>query len=221
MRHLLLSATVGPRVDGLLGMTHYANRRVGVFAADTQDLHVVEPPADTADVDSVHAYEAAKWCKDALRCDPVVTSVMWAPVHDDMTELGRDLLDIRQAFLSRSNATAGYLGAASALMDVIKARLLPFSEEDQVLVSDTAQEMLRLLWQGYQLVTRGALPSRVDDLHRFRAFGQRVAAGYVSEAEGVLAMYRDRISSAKSPLPLEPDYEAVDRWMRFARLRFL
>lgn len=218
--HVLLFGTVGPRAYGLVG-TGRQSRRLGLFAVDTQDLHVVERPKEARDIDGVDFYEARYWCERALMCDPEFLEMLWLPAHDRTSELGRELLDIRQAFLSRGSVADMYSTVAGVLLDDIKARSMPWDDSVKSWVSDTAQDMLRLCWQGHQLLLTGELPVRVDDPHRFHAFGQKAADGHLEAAGAVLAQYRDRFALAKSRLPEEPDRAAVDRWMRFVRLRYL
>lgn len=218
--HVLLSGTVGPSAYGLVG-TGRQNRSYGLFAVDTQDLHVVELPKEARDIDGIDCFEARYWCERALMCDPDFLEMLWLPVHDQTSELGRDLLDIRQAFLSRRSVAGMYSAAAGVLLDDIRARAMPWGDNVKSWVSGTAQDMLRLCWQGHQLLLTGELPVRVDDPHRFHAFGQKVADGHLEAAGAVLSQYRDRFALAKSSLPEEPDRAAVDRWMRFVRLRYL
>lgn len=219
--NLLLSGSWGDAF-GLYGVKSTISR-FGVFAASTQDLHVMFPPDPVVHTDSGSFNEAAYFCRYMVECDVELIEFLWQH-HDGfdvLTEAGEELLDHRSIFLSASGVRKSFLREAEFYIDLMDVRLGDFSPEAKARTSDAAQHLLRVCWQGFHLYRTGYLPQTVDEPKRFLAFGQRVADGNIDEARGVLAEYAQKFAATKSALPETADTELIDRWLRFVRLKFL
>jgi hypothetical protein len=67
----------------------------------------------------------------------------------------------------------------------------------------------------------GRLLIDVDHPELYVAFGQRVADGHIATAKQALSDYEFKFNTTPSALPDRPDQAAVERWLRFVRLKFL
>lgn len=218
--NVLLSGTVDNNMYGLLGVEPQI-LRIGVFAAPTQDLHTMNGPLSFVDTDNGQFFEAARFCRIAVQGDLGFTTFLHLPAYDCVTELGQELLDIRHRLLSAKSVRSETIEEASDCIEDMDVRLGDFSPEAKQRTSDAAQHLLRILWQGFHLYSTGYFPMRVDEPKRFLAFGQRVANGMIDDARQVIAEYSFKFSVTPSALREDADLEAVDRWLRFVRLRFL
>lgn len=217
--HELLTSDITQNTYGLLGVSAFS-RRLSVFAESTQDLHIMNPPAPNYVDDDTLFVECAEFCRQAVRCEPDCMERLWLEGYEVRTELGSDLISIRSAFLSAGAVREAYTRAATDCFVSMPVVDGDFSPDGRKRTFDLAQDLLRICWQGHALYTLGYLPVRVDDPQRFLAFAQRVSDGQVDSARDVLAQYSARFA-APSPLPANPDVAAIDRWLRFVRIKHL
>lgn len=220
----ILSGIVGSRAHGLATSSSDIDR-MGIFAVDTQDLHVMHRPEETHVVHESNQtwHEAAKWCRLALKCNPTIIELVWLPpeYYEFITPLGHDLIGHRRAFLSEKSVKNSYLGYASAMLKKIDHDRTHTSNEARQRAGKNARHLLRLCWQGYKLYTTGELPIRVDDPTRFHAFAQRITAGHTDDAHELLRRYEHVFHTATTVLPLSPDENVINRWLRFVRIKYL
>ncbi len=219
--NVLLSGVVGSTAYGLAGADSDVDR-LGIFAAPTtallglhrpKDSHVTTKPDRTL-------HEAGKWAHLALGCNPTAMEIVWLP--DDLvevrTELGDELVAIRRAFLSAKRVRDAYLGYAVQQFKRLEARGDgSFSADTRKRTAKHARHLARLAHQGLRLYQTGELTVRLDSPDWYREFGERVAAGDLSEARHVLALAEIGFDHTRTPLPDRPDGAAVERWLQAVR----
>ncbi|MFI7428323.1 DNA polymerase beta superfamily protein [Micromonospora sp. NPDC049836] len=220
--HLLLSGIVGSVAYGLAGPDSDVDR-IGVFAAPTVAFHGLHPPREsvvTTDPD-LTLHEAGKYARLALSGNPTATELMWLPdeCYETRTDLGERLIGIRAAFLSGPRVRDAYLGYAAQQFRKLTAR--DSSVGGRRRSAKHARHLARLLHQGRTLYATGMLEIRLADPEWFRAFGERVAAGALGEAEALVAAAERDFDRIRTPLPERPDEETVERWLLAVRAAHL
>lgn len=222
--NIILSGIVGSQAYGL-ATDKSDTDRIGIFAVETQALHVVRKPDETytsRNNDTVY-HEAAKWCRLAYSGNPTIIELVWLPTHliETCNHLGHELIEIRSAFISASQIRRSYLGYASGQLRQLERLHGDFSHTARESANKYARNLLRMCWQGYALYKTGILPIAVDNPERFHAFGQKVADGHINDARKALSNYEDLFKFTPSVLPSSANEELVDRWMRFVRIWYL
>jgi hypothetical protein len=204
-----LSRAPGIR-GGLYGLEHFVDR--------TQPEGVRSGPGD---LDLV-AYSLRKYVRLALKGHPTILLLLFVPAELVLveTELGRELRQLRPALLSR-RAGRGYLGYLGGQ----KERLLGTRGQRNVnrpeLVEahgyDTkyAMHAARLGYQGVELLRTGQLTLPMPEPERSSVMairtGERSFDEAIAEIEAVERTLAEALET--SPLPAEPDREAVDAFL--------
>jgi uncharacterized protein len=177
--------------------------------------------SEAGDLDFV-VHSLRKFARLALKGNPTVLILLFVPPEQLLlrTELGDELQALAPAFVSRQAGKAflGYLTAQ-------KERLL--GERGQLRVNrpelidehgyDTkyAMHMLRLGYQGKELLETGRISLPMRELERSRVFAVR--RGEVAFNDVLTEIAQLEIDLADlldtSPLPPEPDHAAVDDFL--------
>jgi uncharacterized protein len=168
----------------------------------------------------VTLHEALKFCHLALGCNPTVLELMWLPSYESWTWRGRQLVDIRTAFLSQLAVRRAYLGYATQQFQLLRSRGgADFGSDLRKRTEKHARHLLRLLRQGVELHNTGQLTLEVQDPQEYFEFGERVGHGDISLAEQKLRWAEGRMDlhAVRSPLGDEPDREKVESWLRDVR----
>jgi len=130
-------------------------------------------------------YSLRKFCRLAAQGNPSVLVLLWLPEHIIKTELGRGLLDIREAFVSREAGWRflGYLTGQKKSLTGERNQKVNRPELVEKYGYDTkfAMHALRLGFEGIEYLTqrRLTLPVAEPNLSTLRA----VRAGKLSLAE--------------------------------------
>lgn len=194
-------------------------------ASDTDVRGVYVPPADLhwslfgvpeqieCDETQECYWEVGKFLVLALKANPNVLECLYSPVVESATPLGRELLDMREAFLSRLvyQTYNGYV-------------LSQFHKLEQDLRSKGAikwkhaMHLIRLLLSGITVLREGFVPVRVDE-HRDRLLAIRDGAtGWDEVNAWRLDLHREFDAAfAATKLPEQPDYERVNAFLIKAR----
>ena len=186
-----------------------------MFAAPTRLFwHLDKPPAHLdGPAPEQFSWEAERFCALALQGNPTVLEVLWSPLVEHLTPLGRDLLAVREAFLSARVADT----YGSYARDQLK-RVADRGARTGGTNHKQAMHMIRLLMAGAHLLRTGQVLVDVsgvrDELlavrrgevpwEQVRAWADELQAG-LSQA------------AAATPLPGEPDRAAVDGFLRGVR----
>ncbi|WP_030790792.1 DNA polymerase beta superfamily protein [Streptomyces sp. NRRL S-920] len=204
--HTIYACVMGSRAFGLATEGSDTDRR-GVFVAPTPLFWRFEKPPTHVDgpADEQFSWELERFCALALRANPNILECLHSPHVEHVTETGRELLALREAFLSRRvhETFTGYaLGQRKKLEADLRVHGAPRWKH--------AMHLLRLLMSCRDLLRTGKLTIDVG--------GQRepllaVKRGEVPWPE--VAAWMDRLTAEAreaapdSPLPAEPDRERI------------
>ena len=214
--HVLLSGVVGSHAYGLATEESDVDQ-LGVFAAPTEKILGLHPPADSlVNVKpDITYHEARKYLSLVLRCNPTVTELLWLEdSYEVATVLGAELVGIRKSFLSAPYVRNAYLGYATQQFRRLENRGDgSFSSDTRLRTAKHARHLLRLLDQGLQLYRDGHLTVRVDDPDLYHDFGRAVAAGDPDMARERLGHAEAMFDEARTPLPEHPDEKQAEDWL--------
>ncbi|MFD3476159.1 DNA polymerase beta superfamily protein [Streptomyces sp. NPDC058695] len=204
--HTIYSCVMGSRAFGLATDGSDTDRR-GVFVAPTPMFWRFEKPPTHVDgpADEQFSWELERFCELALRANPNILECLHSPLVEHVTDTGRELLDLREAFLSQQvHATfTGYaLGQRKKLDADVRQYGAPRWKH--------AMHLLRLLASCRDLLRTGRLTLDVGD---DRAALLAVKRGEVSWDDVVARMARlgaeAEEAAVRTPLPAEPDRARV------------
>lgn len=218
--HVLLAGVVGSTAYGLAGPDSDEDR-LGVFAAPTLSLCGLSTPVDSRTYkqpSDAAFHEAGKYARLALACNPTITELLWLPTHEVATSLGTELVGIRASFLSAKRVRDAYLGYAQSQLSRLQRRGDgTFSSNTAKRSAKHARHMARLVNQGRELYTTGALTVRVEDPDWYHWFSQQapdVWADWFRDATAGFAV-------EGTCLPAEPNAAHVEEWLGRVRREHL
>jgi hypothetical protein len=195
---------------GLYGFEHYVER--------TQPEGVRSGPGD---LDLV-AYSLRKWVRLALKGHPTILLLLFVPDEFVVarTEVGDELRALRPALLSR-RAGRGYLGYLRGQKEWLlgtrgqKRVNRPELVEAHGFDTKYAMHAARLGYQGLELLQSGWLTLPLPEPERSRVMairtGERSFEDAIAEIEEVERQLADALE--RSPLPAQPDRDAVDAFL--------
>ncbi|MFF3646381.1 DNA polymerase beta superfamily protein [Streptomyces sp. NPDC002564] len=208
--HTVYSCVMGSRAFGLATESSDTDRR-GVFLAPTPLFWRFEKPPTHVDgpADEQFSWELERFCGLALRADPNVLECLHSPLVERLTDTGRELLDLRGAFLSRrAHATfAGYaLGQRKKLEADVRTHGAPRWKH--------AMHMLRLLMSCRDLLRTGELTTDVGERRDELLAVKRGEVSWprVESWMNRLAAEADE-AAPHSPLPAGPDLRRVEDFL--------
>ncbi|MBG0823364.1 nucleotidyltransferase domain-containing protein [Planomonospora sp. ID91781] len=211
--HLVLSVVVGSRAYGLETEESDVDRR-GVFAAPTPLFWRLDKPPTHVEgpLPEQFSWEVERFCVLALEANPTVLECLWSPIVEHCAPAGRDLLELRRAFLSRRacRTFTGYADAQFRRLDPARPKW------------KQAMHMIRLMISGLHLVREGEPLVRMD-AHRDRLLALRRGEIPWPEVE----RWRAELGAAftalgdRSALPGLPDRSAVDDYLTAVRKALL
>ncbi|WP_066955418.1 nucleotidyltransferase domain-containing protein [Streptomyces lushanensis] len=212
--HTVYSCVMGSRAFGLATEESDTDRR-GVFVAPTPLYWRFEKPPTHVEgpAPEQFSWELERFCSLALRTNPNVLECLHSPLVERLDDTGRELLSLRDAFLSRHahetfvRYAAGQHGKLTA--DVRRHGAPRWKH---------AMHLLRLLASCRDLLRTGTL---TIDVGADREELLAVKRGEVPWAEVERRMTRlaDEADEAakRSPLPPEPDHARVEDFLIRAR----
>lgn len=176
--------------------------------------------SESGDVD-LTVYGLKKWVSLALKGNPTVLSILYAPDECIRLMEGRfsvELLGMRDAIVSVKcrDRFLGYLHGQ-------RKRALEGSPSGKARregrETKWASHMVRLAFQAYELVGTGwlSLPMRGWQTEYCRAVRDGLIP--LGDVLGYVAMLEREIRDMVSPLPSEPDTGRVEAWMKSVYLR--
>lgn len=222
----LLTAVVGSHAYGLATPDSDVDR-LTVAIAPSEQFFGFNPPVNRSGTWVEHepedhvTHELGKFLSLALKCNPSIMEVLWLPEWELMTPRGRELVNLRRAFLSRQAVRDAYFGYALQQFIRLKTR------GDGTFSSDTrnrslkhARHLIRLAKQGLALYTTGEMTVKVDDPEHVFQFAQDIVND-PDIGESYLHRIGLMLDEADSPLPEKPASEEVEEWLKGTRLRHL
>ncbi|QEU95322.1 nucleotidyltransferase domain-containing protein [Streptomyces kanamyceticus] len=208
--HTIYSCVMGSRAFGLATDGSDTDRR-GVFLAPTPLFWRFDKPPTHVDGPAAEQFgwELERFCELALRANPNVLECLHSPLVEHLTDTGRELLDLRDAFLSRQahDTFARYaLGQRKKLDADVRVHGVPRWKH--------AMHLLRLLMSCRDLLRTGEL---TIDVGEQREPLLAVKRGEVSwpEVESWMNRLAAEADAAAphSPLPAGPDRERIEDFL--------
>ncbi|MEV5983060.1 nucleotidyltransferase domain-containing protein [Streptomyces sp. NPDC052114] len=212
--HTVYSCVMGSRAFGLATEGSDTDRR-GVFLAPTPLFWRFDKPPTHLDgpAEEQFSWELERFCELALRANPNVLECLHSPLVEQLTDTGRELLALRDAFLSRRahDTFARYaLGQRKKLEADVRTHGAPRWKH--------AMHLLRLLMSCRDLLRTGELTIDVGDRREPLLAVKRGEVPW-PEVESWMARLAAEAAEAapRSPLPAEPDRERVADFLFRAR----
>ncbi|WP_138906419.1 nucleotidyltransferase domain-containing protein [Streptomyces chryseus] len=208
--HTVYSCVMGSRAFGLATEGSDTDRR-GVFVAPTPLFWRFEKPPTHVEgpAQEQFSWEVERFCHLALVANPNVLECLHSPLVEHADATGRELLDLRGAFLSR-RAHLTFARYASGQRKKLEADVRQHGAPRW----KHAMHLLRLLASSRDLLRTGEL---VIDVGADRERLLAVKRGEVSwreverRMEGLAA--ETDAAAARSPLPAEPDRARVEDFL--------
>ncbi|MFD5848487.1 nucleotidyltransferase domain-containing protein [Streptomyces chartreusis] len=208
--HTVYACVMGSRAFGLATDGSDTDRR-GVFLAPTPLFWRFDKPPTHVEgpMEEQFSWELERFCELALRANPNILECLHSPLVEHADGTGRELLALREAFLSRlayETFTRYALGQRKKLEADIRLHGAPRWKH--------AMHLLRLLTSARDLLRTGHLRIDVGDL---REPLLQVKRGEVPwpEVESRMTRLAGEAEEAlrTSPLPAEPDRRRVEDFL--------
>ncbi|WP_405580070.1 DNA polymerase beta superfamily protein [Streptomyces sp. NBC_01092] len=208
--HTIYACVMGSRAFGLATDGSDTDRR-GVFLAPTPLFWRFDKPPTHVDgpLEEQFSWELERFCELALRANPNILECLHSPFVEHVDDTGRELLALREAFLSRQaheTFTRYALGQRKKLEAHIRLHGAPRWKH--------AMHLLRLLASARDLLRTGRLTIDVGDR---REALLEVKRGEVPwpEVESRMTRLASEAEEAAhhSPLPTEPDRRRVEDFL--------
>jgi hypothetical protein len=208
--HTVYACVMGSRAFGLATETSDTDRR-GVYVAPTPLFWRFDKPPThvTGPRDEQFSWELERFCVLALRANPNLLEVLHSPLVEHMDPVGRELLDLRQAFLSR-NADSTFRGYAAQQLSRLEADIRNHGEPRW----KHAMHLLRLLISCRDLMRTGRLTIDVGE-HREPLLAVKRGERTWDEVRTWMRTLHDEAdaATAHTPLPAEPDRTRVEDFL--------
>jgi len=216
--HTILAVVVGSRAYGLAGPESDHDRR-GVYAAPTRSFWTLDKPPTHLDgpLDEQFSWELERFCVLALQANPTVLEVLWSPLVEHVTADGRELLDLRAAFLSHRVAET-YGGYARDQLKRVddKRRKTGLSNHKQ------AMHMIRLLIAGAHVLRTGDILVDVGPLRDRLLAVRHGEIPWPAVTAWAQTLLEDLARAAdRSTLPARPNRLSIDQLLLRVRERGL
>lgn len=208
--HTVYSCVMGSRAFGLATDDSDTDLR-GVFLAPTALFWRFEKPPTHVEgpAPEQFSWELERFCALALRANPNILECLHSPLIEYVDDSGRELLALRQAFLSRQahETFARYaVGQRKKLEADVRTHGAPRWKH--------AMHLLRLLTSSRDLLRTGSLTIGVGEQREPLLAVKRgeVSWGEVERWMLRLAAEADE-AAVRSPLPPEPDHARVEDFL--------
>ncbi|MEU6876564.1 nucleotidyltransferase domain-containing protein [Streptomyces sp. NPDC046712] len=212
--HTIYSCVMGSRAFGLDTEGSDTDRR-GVFLAPTPLFwRFDKPPAHVEGPgEEQFSWELERFCELALRANPNVLECLHSPVVEHIDDIGRELVALREAFLSRQ-AHQTFVRYAGGQRRKLDADVRQYGEPRW----KHAMHLLRLLMSCRDLLRTGELTIHVGD-ERERLLAVKRGEVPWPEVESWMTRLTEEADSAAtgSPLPSAPDHRRVEDFLIRAR----
>jgi len=167
-------------------------------------------------------YELGNIMRHALEGRPGALEMLYLDDYVHITDLGRQLIGLREHFLSAPTVASGYLTYVERVVKQIVRRQEAATAGFDLRNPKGARHVLRLLQSGLALYTDGHLPLHVNDRGEMFDFGQDVGVlGDMDLLRDTLHSYEERFAATSSPLSKTPDRAKLSDWLRNVRLEEL
>ncbi|WP_433888607.1 nucleotidyltransferase domain-containing protein [Streptomyces sp. CA-111067] len=208
--HTVYACVMGSRAFGLATDDSDTDRR-GVFVAPTPLFWRLDKPPThvTGPMDEQFSWELERFCGLALRANPNLLECLHSPLVEYADATGRELVELRGAFLSR-RVEGSFRGYATQQLNRLEAGIRSRGEPRW----KHAMHLLRLLISCRDLLRTGRLTIDVGD-QRDRLLAVRRGEHSWSEVRGWIRTLDAELdaAAARTPLPAEPDRPSVEDFL--------
>ncbi|MGB8946359.1 MAG: nucleotidyltransferase domain-containing protein [Streptomyces sp.] len=208
--HTVYACVMGSRAFGLATDGSDTDRR-GVFLAPTPLFwHFEEPPTHVdGPADEQFSWELERFCELALRANPNILECLHSPLVEQLTDTGRELLSLREAFLSRQvHTTFGRyaLGQHKKLEADVRLHGAPRWKH--------AMHLLRLLTSCRDLLRTGSLTIDVGDQREPLLAVKRGEVSWQDVESWMTRLATEADEAAtRTPLPAGPDRRRIEDFL--------
>ncbi|MFE0173859.1 DNA polymerase beta superfamily protein [Streptomyces sp. NPDC059002] len=208
--HAIYSCVMGSRAFGLATDGSDTDRR-GVFLAPTPLFWHFEKPPTHLDgpAEEQFSWELERFCELALRANPNVLECLHSPLVEHVTDTGRELLALRDAFLSREahDTFARYaLGQRKKLDSDVRTHGAPRWKH--------AMHLLRLLMSCRDLLRTGELTIDVGEQREPLLAVKRGELSWPEVESWMNRLAAEAEEAApRSPLPAGPDRKRIEDFL--------
>jgi hypothetical protein len=211
---IVYRCVVGSRAYGLDNDESDTDRR-GIYLAPAElQWSLFGAPEQFEDNATQSCYwELQKFLTMALKANPNILECLYSPMVEKTTELGRELVSMREAFLSQMIFQT-FNGYAMSQFKKIEQDIRNHGEVKW----KHAMHLLRLLLTGAATLREGRVPVRIET-HRERLLTVKRGESSWAEVDAWRKeLHRDfERALAETKLPERPDYEAANRFLIKAR----
>jgi predicted nucleotidyltransferase len=212
--HVIYRCVTGSRAYGLEGEESDTDLR-GVYLppADLHwSLYGVPGQLENAETEEVY-WEFQKFLVMALKANPNVLECLYTPLVEHATDLAREMLEMRQSFLSKM-VYQTYNGYVMSQFKKLQADI----RNKGAVKWKHVMHLIRLLLAGITVLKEGHVPVRVDE-HRERLLAIKRGEAPWNEVENWrLDLHRQFDEAAeKTMLPDRPDYGRANALLIKAR----
>jgi len=213
-RHVILRCVVGSRAYGLDHAGSDFDRR-GVYLPPADmywSLYGVPEQLENKDTDECY-WELQKFLTLALKANPNILEVLYSPLVEHAAPLGRELLDMRDAFLSK----LAYQTYNGYVMSQFRKLAQDIRNRGEIKWKH-AMHLIRLLLSGITVLRDGFVPLKVGE-HRDRLLSIRDGAESWEAVDAWRLELHKEFDAAfeTTKLPDRPDYEAANAFLVQAR----
>lgn len=214
-RRVILRVVVGSRAYGLDHESSDVDRRGCYLPSADQHWSLFGVPEQIEDEGAQEVYwELQKFLQLGLKANPGVLECLWSPIVEDATALGRELLTMRQAFLSKLvfQTFSGYVTSQFRKLE----RDIRLREEAK---PKHAMHLIRLLIAGTGLLRTGELELTVspDLRERLLDIAFRRLPWHRVDAWRIALQTEFAEAFASTSLPDAPDVRTVNAFLLRAR----
>ena len=220
-------------LEGVTGSTAYGLNTVnsdvdikGVYLLPTKEVLSIgfdpqHTTKDHTDPDWVY-HEVGKFMKLVISGNPTVTELLYLEEYTQLSQVGKMLVDNRDAFLSTKavmNAYRGYaFSQAKRLNNRTEQGMDGYDSSLKNRFAKHTRHCFRLLMQARQLLETGTLKVRVSPEEReyLFAMGEKSASEVVEEFIRQDAEFENIVSV----LPDEPDYDRLNDLLYTIRMMY-
>jgi predicted nucleotidyltransferase len=212
--HVIYRCVVGSRAYGLDDEQSDTDLR-GVYLPPAErhwSIFGVPEQLENADTEETY-WEIQKFLVLALKANPNVLECLYTPLVQHATPLAREMLDMRDAFLSRT-VYQTYNGYVLSQFKKLQADLRNRGEVKWKHV----MHLIRLLLAGIAVLEQGSVPVHVGS-HRDRLLAIKRGELAFEEVEAWRLQLHKQFDAAaqQTKLPERPDYERVNAFLLKAR----
>ncbi|MET9217624.1 DNA polymerase beta superfamily protein [Streptomyces sp. NPDC088197] len=212
--HTVYACVMGSRAFGLATDGSDTDRR-GVYVAPTELFWRFDKPPThvTGPRHEQFSWELERFCSLALRANPNLLECLHSPLVEYADPTGLELLDLREAFLSR-RADATFRGYAAQQLGRLEADIRTHGQPRW----KHAMHLLRLLMSCRDLLRTGRLTIDVGDQRERLLSVKRGELSWDEVRAWMRTLHEETdTAAARSPLPPDPDRPRIEAFLTRVR----